>query len=111
MSHWPPLVLYSKPGCHLCEALESKLHQIEGLTAHLQVRDITTEPDWWDRYQYEIPVMGWWDGVREQILPRCSPRASSEQVQRHLRRSLQAQGWAGSPDSGTKVSGEMNRSD
>ncbi len=103
MQHWPPLVLYSKLGCHLCEGLESKLHQIGGLTAHLQVRDINTDPDWWERYQFEIPVLCWWDGVRELRLPRFSPRASVDQIQRQLDRALQVQGWAGTLDSGTKV--------
>ena len=95
MSQWPTLILYSKPGCHLCESLESKLNQIEGLAAHLQLRDISTQADWWERYQYEIPMLSWWDGEREQILPRFSLRASVPQIQRQLSRSLQAQGWTG----------------
>ncbi|XGW00459.1 MAG: glutaredoxin family protein [Leptolyngbya sp. BL-A-14] len=51
------LILYSKPGCHLCEGLYEKLAQIESLDLELDVRDITTRDDWFQAYQYEIPVL------------------------------------------------------
>ncbi len=35
------LILYSKPGCHLCEGLQEKLEQIQDLNFELEVRDIT----------------------------------------------------------------------
>lgn len=101
MSSWPPLVLYSKPGCHLCEGLEAKLIQIEGLAEQLQRRDISTQAQWWERYQYEIPVLCWLAGEQEYPLPRCSPRASVQQIQRRLLKGLQDQGWAGAEDFGT----------
>ncbi|PSB25383.1 thioredoxin family protein [Stenomitos frigidus ULC18] len=51
------LILYSKPGCHLCEGLHEKLAQIQSLDLDLDVRDITTRDDWFQAYQYEIPVL------------------------------------------------------
>jgi glutaredoxin len=51
------LILYSKPGCHLCEGLQEKLEQIQGLSFELEVRDITSREDWFQAYQYEVPVL------------------------------------------------------
>jgi Glutaredoxin-like domain (DUF836) len=51
------LVLYSKPGCHLCEGLQEKLEQITTVEFDLEIRDITTRDDWFQAYQYEIPVL------------------------------------------------------
>ncbi|XVE55360.1 hypothetical protein DITRI_Ditri03aG0152400 [Diplodiscus trichospermus] len=58
------LVLYSKPGCCLCDGLKEKLHAAFSLSGPdslqdvvLQVRDITSNPEWEKAYQYEIPVL------------------------------------------------------
>lgn len=78
------LILYSKVGCHLCEGLQEKLAQITDLAIELEIREITTNPEWFDRYQYEIPVLCLQaDGV-EKLIPRFSPRASTSQVQQTL---------------------------
>jgi hypothetical protein len=78
------LILYSKVGCHLCEGLQEKLAQIDELDLQLEIREITTDPDWFDRYQYEIPVLYLQvDGV-EKLIPRFSPRASVPHVQQML---------------------------
>ena len=69
-------ILYSKPGCHLCEGLEEKLRQIAEISNTLEVRDITTNEYWWGRYSLEIPVLCWQQGDRELELPRFSPRAT-----------------------------------
>jgi glutaredoxin len=49
---------YTKPGCHLCEQAEELL---EALMAEcpldLEMIDITTDVDIFDRYRYEIPVI------------------------------------------------------
>lgn len=82
------LILYSKPGCHLCEALEEKLEQVRGVSFELEVRDITTRDDWFQAYQYEVPVLcqesmsG--ETIQEKRLPRISPRASVGQVEQML---------------------------
>ncbi|MFM5983090.1 MAG: glutaredoxin family protein, partial [Sphaerospermopsis kisseleviana] len=36
------IILYSKPGCHLCEGLQEKLEQITSISFNLEIRDITT---------------------------------------------------------------------
>ena len=59
MSASPPTItLYTKPGCHLCEAV----HQvIEGVRRRrvfqLVIRDILEDPQDFERYQHAIPVV------------------------------------------------------
>ncbi|MEM9503015.1 MAG: glutaredoxin family protein [Cyanobacteria bacterium P01_E01_bin.43] len=87
------LVLYSKPGCHLCTGLQEKLEALSHLDFTLEVRDITTRDDWLSRYQYEIPVlcrvMKTAAGVQETALPRQSPRASIARVEKMLQTYLE----------------------
>ncbi|MEO0535412.1 MAG: glutaredoxin family protein [Cyanobacteria bacterium P01_A01_bin.123] len=86
------LILYSKPGCHLCEGLQEKLAQVRNPQFELEIRDITSRPDWFQAYQYEIPVLCWVSegGVSpaEKALPRISPRASAAQVARLLQKYI-----------------------
>jgi hypothetical protein len=82
------LILYSKPGCHLCEGLQEKLQQIQTIDFQLEVRDITTRPDWFEAYQYEIPVLCQNLPSGEKPLPRLSPRASVKQIEQLLLKSL-----------------------
>lgn len=96
------LILYSKPGCHLCEGLQEKLEQIQNLSQNLsfelEVRDITTREDWFGAYEYEVPVLflsnrrgaeGAEGGrLSEEPLPRPSPRASVQQLEQMLRKYL-----------------------
>lgn len=108
------LILYSKPGCHLCEGLQEKLEQIQAPSFALEIRDITSRDDWFQAYQYEIPVL-WMDrelasepdheSDRESdnldqasltspvLLPRFSPRASVQQIAQTLQKYLD-QGYA-----------------
>jgi hypothetical protein len=85
-------VLYSKPGCHLCEGLQEKLEALSHLDFDLEVRDITTRPDWFAAYQYEIPVLcrvrETPAGLQEDALPRLSPRASIAKVEQMLQTYL-----------------------
>jgi hypothetical protein len=78
------LILYSKVGCHLCEGLQERLEQITEIPIQLEVREITTNPEWFDRYQYEIPVLYLRVDGAEKLIPRFSPRASVAQVQQTL---------------------------
>lgn len=87
------LILYSKPGCHLCEGLQQKLEQVANLSFELEVRDITTRQDWFLAYQYEIPVLcleKYKDvensdkNLLEERLPRVSPRGSVRQLEQML---------------------------
>ncbi|KAJ3700269.1 hypothetical protein LUZ61_003974 [Rhynchospora tenuis] len=86
------LVLYSKPGCCLCDGLKDKLTVAFSLggphslhSVDLQVRDITTNPEWEQKYQYEIPVLARVlpDGT-EEVLPRLSPRLGVELIQKKI---------------------------
>lgn len=88
------LILYSKPGCHLCEGLQEKLEQITSLEFDLEVRDITTRDDWFQQYQYEIPVLFLAPDSPSPTphppspisIPRPSPRASVQQVEQMLQK-------------------------
>ena len=91
------LILYSKPGCHLCEGLQEKLEQIESLNFELEIRDITSQEVWFQQYQYEVPVLCKVElpdravpesQGREQPLPRPSPRVSVRQLEKMLQKYL-----------------------
>ena len=87
------LILYSKEGCCLCEGLLTKLQQVKNITFELEIRDITINPDWFDRYQYEIPVLCFLnnnqqDNQQEQELPRFPPRSPVEKLEAMLQRYL-----------------------
>ena len=94
------LILYSKPGCYLCQGLQEKLEQIESLKFQLEVRDITERDDWFQAYQYEVPVLfkvqpqpinsaGEAAFSPEELLPRPSPRCSVAQLEQMLQKYLQ----------------------
>lgn len=96
------LILYSKPGCHLCEGLQEKLSQIQAFPLELEVRDITSREDWFQALQYEIPVLqvdrsSAADQPDLVTIPRPSPRASVAQLERLLQRYL-----SGFAENGTK---------
>jgi hypothetical protein len=78
------LIFYSKPECHLCEGLYEKLQQVQSLALEIEVRDITSRVDCFNLYQYEIPVLCQRLGDKEQPLPRVSPRASIQQIEKML---------------------------
>jgi hypothetical protein len=82
------LILYSKPGCHLCEGLLEKLQQINAFVLEIEVRDITQQENWFAAYQYEIPVLCLKIGEKERELPRLSPRTPVSQWEKQL------QAWA-----------------
>lgn len=82
------LVLYSKPGCHLCEGLQEKLAQLD---LQVEVRDITTQDTWMQAYQYEVPVLFQVKADATEVpLPRPSPRLSVAQLQTFLNKVLTA---------------------
>ncbi|MCU0565350.1 MAG: glutaredoxin family protein [Oculatellaceae cyanobacterium Prado106] len=86
------LILYSKPGCHLCEGLQEKLSKVQGFEIELEVRDITSRDDWFQAYQYEIPLLflvpadAAVETVSPVLLPRLSPRASVRQLEQLLQK-------------------------
>jgi hypothetical protein len=82
------LILYSKPGCHLCEGLQEKLEQIEEFSFDLEIRDIATRDDWFQAYQYEIPVLFVESPPALIPIPRPSPRASVKQIAQMIQKSV-----------------------
>ncbi|XP_078429741.1 thioredoxin superfamily protein isoform X2 [Wolffia australiana] len=86
------LILYTKPGCCLCDGLKEKLETAFLLggprslaDVQFHVRDILENSEWERRYQYEIPVLARVlpDGS-EEILPRLSPRLGVELIQKKI---------------------------
>ena len=89
------LILYSKPSCHLCEGLQEKLEEIlkdpeNSCQFKLEVRDITTRNDWFQAYQYEVPVLcvSQMNTTTEKPVPRPSPRISVKKLQQMLQKYL-----------------------
>ncbi len=53
-----PLVLLTKPGCHLCEVMKAViLPVLEDLGLSLEERDVRATPESLARYAAEIPVL------------------------------------------------------
>lgn len=86
------LILYSKPGCHLCEALQAKLEQISAFSFELEVRDITARAAWFQAYEYEVPVILIDTAGQEQQLPRPSPRATVSQLEQMIQKYTRING-------------------
>jgi hypothetical protein len=87
------LILYSKPGCHLCEGLLEKLEVIATTRGDvtIETRDITTRDDWFAAYEYEIPVLRYRDANQdEHPIPRPSPRLGVAQLEKWLQKSIGA---------------------
>jgi Glutaredoxin-like domain (DUF836) len=82
------LILYQKPGCHLCEGLQAKLELVENPQFQLEIRDITTKEEWFAAYQYEIPVLCQKLPEGEKPLPRFSPRVSVAKLEQMLQKYL-----------------------
>jgi predicted PilT family ATPase len=82
------LILYSKPHCHLCEGLEEKLNAITDIKLEIEIRDINTNNQWWEMYQYEIPVLFLATEEGEKLIPRSSPRISVVQLTKILQKYL-----------------------
>ena len=83
------LVLYSRPGCGLCEGLEQRLTALNlaRLGTRLQVIDIDghdVPPELKSRYDLEVPVLV----AQGRELPRVSPRLSGEGLFNWLQRAL-----------------------
>lgn len=52
------LTFYTKPGCHLCEAVEELLEDLSHTyDLHVTAVDITSDLAIFERYKYDIPVI------------------------------------------------------
>jgi len=50
--------LYTRPGCHLCDAAAANLGRLRARHPHaLRLVDITSQPDLMQRYGERIPVL------------------------------------------------------
>lgn len=78
------LIIYSKPDCCLCTGLLEKLEKIEDQSINLEIRDITTNLNWFEKYQYEVPVLCVLKDNLELELPRVSPRSPVSKLQQLL---------------------------
>ena len=54
----PRIVLYGKPGCHLCENMHAQLRSaLRGTGIAVAERNISSNLDDFVRYQHDIPVL------------------------------------------------------
>jgi hypothetical protein len=59
------VVVYSKEGCHLCERVIEELQKLRNdRLFEFSVKDITTDPELFERYRNMIPVLTIDDNVR-----------------------------------------------
>ncbi len=57
MSARPTLILYSRPHCDLCEAMEDQLHAEFAGRFELDWRDVDRDPETQRRFGARIPVL------------------------------------------------------
>ena len=78
----------------MCEGLQEKLEQIEDFSVDLETRDINQRSDWFEAFQYEVPVLKWVETATHQeiLIPRPSPRLTIVQLTRHLLKFLRQHG-------------------
>ena len=54
----PKVVIYSRPGCHLCDEMKAVVQKVaETLSLEIEEIDISTDPALDARYGLEIPVL------------------------------------------------------
>jgi hypothetical protein len=96
----PTLLLYSKADCPLCDTLKDKLDAVlaraafaPGAALHgarVEVRDIFGNPAWEAAYAMEVPVLAIAaPGGGQLPIARPSPRATADQLERHLEKALE----------------------
>ena len=53
----PEFVVYSRRGCHLCEAMLEQLEPLCRGKAKVSVRDVDTQREWAEAYGMYVPVL------------------------------------------------------
>ncbi|MGI9342675.1 MAG: glutaredoxin family protein [Gammaproteobacteria bacterium] len=53
----PPLIVYSRRGCHLCELLLGELDALVRGKVPIEVRDVDERPEWQAAYGERVPVV------------------------------------------------------
>ena len=100
------LVLYTKPGCCLCDGLKERLDEVLAsdamasapalVGASLELRDVSTNEEWATKHAMEVPVLRLLDddggdgGEREIPLPRPAPRLSAARLAIRLGQDVDA---------------------
>ena len=56
------ITIFTRQGCHLCEAAEETVREVAEGRAHVELVDIDADPDLTDRYTVRVPVVAI-DGV------------------------------------------------
>jgi len=52
------IILFTKPGCHLCDAVEQTIRRVrEDHPFEFNARNILDDPADFEKYQHEIPVV------------------------------------------------------
>lgn len=51
------ITLYTRAGCHLCEAAEEVVRSVAGDSADLRLVDIDSDAELLDRYTVRVPVV------------------------------------------------------
>jgi hypothetical protein len=51
------VVVYSKRGCHLCEAVVTEIRSMNDVATRLVVTNIDDDPELHDRYWLKVPVV------------------------------------------------------
>ena len=90
MPSLPPLVLYSRAGCCLCEGLEERLLALVP-PPPLQVVDVDRDPVLQARYGLEVPLLAQLHEGQQRLLPRVPPRLTGDGLQRWLQKCLASQ--------------------
>lgn len=58
MKNQVQVILYSKPGCHLCEVMKEEIAKADCAALYeLQEVNIDSDPELLARYRYDIPVL------------------------------------------------------
>lgn len=74
-----PLVIYSRPGCHLCDVMKAVVRRVgQTVPITLEEIDVSLDPELESRYGLEIPVL-MIDGTRV-----AKFRVSEEDLRRML---------------------------
>ena len=61
LTNLPELVVYSRPGCHLCEQFIEDLMPLCRGRARIVVRNVDLDRDWREAYGLRIPVLCYGD--------------------------------------------------
>lgn len=58
------LVLYGRPGCHLCDEMVDEIADtLRGRAYRLKVEDVDTRAEWRNRFGSRVPVLTLPDGT------------------------------------------------